>query len=244
MMQLNRTVLDPRNIQTLNPQQLAVVVNYVIHSGKRQAWVMCDEHPFQIFVIPEKDGYPLTHIVDCLDNHFENLVFYPDQKQFIKNYTIKSSTKFGIEDISLSEIGKTIASKVIMLLGKIIRIGYEILKLAAKDILLLAGFTGKQLLRLFLSLLATLVDSYESIPMKEEAVVQRERADDLRSYIQKIDDIDISVNAGEINKQAFQKIIAIIRDEVEDAQDFKGSFMDELDKDVPIAMHMGQRVRM
>ena len=42
----------------------------------------------------------------------------------------------------------------------------------------------------------------------------------------------------------FQKIVAIIKDEVEDAQDFKGDFMSELDKDVPIAPHMGQRVKM
>ena len=106
-MQLNHKVLDPRNIQTLNPAQLAVVVNYVVHNGKQQAWVMCDEHPFQIFVIPERDGYQLPQIVDCLDNHFENLVFYPSQQQFIKNYTIKSAAKFEIGDVDFGNIAKT-----------------------------------------------------------------------------------------------------------------------------------------
>ena len=50
-----------------------------------------------------------------------------------------------------------------------------------------------------------MVDCYEAIPMREEAALQHERAEDLRGYVEKLDAINIAGNAGEINKQAFSE---------------------------------------
>ena len=148
-MRLNKTYLIPSEIQTLKPQQQAVVVNYCLHNGKEQVWMICDDHPYNIFVIPTKaEGFTAENIIDALDNHFDNIVVFPSQRQFIKDYQIKSIM---IKDYATRDldIKKSIASRVIGLLGKIISVGVQIIALAAKDILALVSFTGKNLLKIF-----------------------------------------------------------------------------------------------
>ena len=253
MVLLSKKLLDPAAIQKFNPDQLAIIVNYTVHNGWKQTWVMVDEHPYQIFVIPERDGFSLDHIKDTLDQHFESVVSFPSQQQFIKGYSIKSmmlpisendAVKFSVHlDIDMAEVGKALAVKVISLLSKVIRIGYEILKLASKDVFLLAGFAGKHLLKLFLSIMVLLVDCYEAIPIKEEAIQRRESADNLREDIEILDNIRILDTLSADTKKTLNNIVKIIKGEVDDAQLYKDDFMKELDRDIPLAPTTGNRVR-
>lgn len=250
---LSKSLLDPSAIQKFNPDQLAIVVNYTIHNGTKQTWVMCDEFPYRIFVIPEKLGYPLEHIINLLDQHFESLVFFPSQQQFIKSTAVKSdmrkineidAVKFSLNvDIDMAQIGKNLAMKVLSLLGKLIKIGYEILKLAAKDVFLLAGFVGKHLLKLFLSIMILLVDCYEAIPIEEEAILQRESADNLREDMEILDNIKIMDKVSVDIKNTLSNIIKIVKGEVDDAETYKKDFMKELERDMPLAPSTGNRVR-
>lgn len=251
---LSKSLLDPSAIQKFNPDQLAVVVNYTIHNGNKQTWVMCDEFPYRIFVIPEKLGFTLDHILNVLDQHFESIVFFPSQQQFIKSTAQKSfamnsisesdAVKFSIHlDLDMAQIGKALAMKVLSLLGKLIRIGYEIIKLAAKDIFLIAGFAGKHLLKLFLSIMVLLVDCYEAIPIEEEAIQKREAADNLREDIEILDNIKILDKVSSDTVHTLKNILAIIKGEVDNAETYKDDFMKELDKDMPLAPSTGNRVR-
>jgi hypothetical protein len=254
MVLLSKSLLQPSAIQNFNPDQLAIVVNYTVNNGTRQTWIMCDEFPYRIFVIPEKLGFSLEHILDTLDQHFESVVFFPSQQQFIKSTALKSSmnsisetdaVKFSINlDIDMAKIGKALAMKVITLLKKLIQIGYEIIKLAAKDIFLLAGFAGKHLLKLFLNIMILLVDCYEAIPIEEEAIQKREAADNLREDIEILDNIKIMDKVSSDTMNTLKKIVAIIKGEVDDAKTYEDDFMKELNRDIPLAPSTGNRVRM
>lgn len=263
MVLLSKSLLDPTAIQKFNPDQLAVVVNYTVNNGSKQMWVMCDEFPYRIFVIPERQGFPFDHILDTLDQHFDNLVFYPSQQQFIKSSSMKAdmqrfisekeitqnfyksdAAKFGIHiEIEPGKIAKALIMKILTLLSKLIQIGYEIIKLAARNILLLVGFAGKHLLRLFLSIMVLLVDCYEAIPVKEEAMQQRAAADNLREDIEILDNIRIMDKILPDVQRTIGKILQIIKGQVEEAEDFKDDFMKELDRDIPLTPADGYRRR-
>lgn len=239
-MLLSKSLLNPSEIQNFRPQQLAVVVNYYIHNGKRQVWMMCDDYPFQIFVIPERDGYSSEQITDSIDQHFENLVCYPSQKQFIKDYRTKSVAM----KLSADGSKKMILSKVISLLGKLVVIGAQILKLVAQNTYALASFTGKQLLRLFLNILAAIIDCYEAIPLTDEADHRREVANSIRKLSDTIAGFDNDMDKMKQNKDTFDKISRLIKGEMDDAEDYKKDFMGELGDHIALVPKDGYRVRM
>lgn len=236
---LSKSILNPSEIQKFKPQQLAVVVNYYIHNGKRQVWMMCDDYPFQIFVIPERDGYSAEQITDSIDQHFDNIVCYPNQKQFIKDYRTKSMPlKFDMDNPK-----KEILNKVISLLGKLMLIGGQLLKLIAQNVFAVSTFAGKQLLKLFLNILAAIIDCYEAIPMNNEASHRREVADSIRNMANTISTYDTDEDI-QRNRNTFNKINNLIKGEVEDAYDYKNDFMGELGKDIALVPKDGFRVRL